>query len=535
MAEITKIEPLSGKNYKSWKYNIKLVLMERGLWGFVEGTENTPNSTATDAVRNAYRLRSDKAYSLIALSVDKSLQVHISSTTDPRAAWEVLQKQFECVSIAQIVRLNRKFYAATMKEGTDLMEHLTYMTSLAEQLRELKEEITPQKFATVVLGSLPESYDNFISSLNTTKVDELNWDNIKGLLIEEYKKREEKENKRCNVNFGGNGALFSDKGNSTWSRGRNYRRGGRSFGNTGNSRQHNRQGSNQSPKCYKCQQVGHFVKNCPLNRKHVHSSIAEHDCKQQNDDIALNSSMIRRKLDNHWYIDSGATKHMTLEKDLIVDFIKYEQPSKIYLGDNRVIEAYGQGKVRLSCYDESDAVQLILNKVLYVPDLSKNLLSVSAMTQMGAEGLFNDGKCVISKDGREITIGRLVDNKLYMVNTDEEAHIASTQSLSLEQWHCRFGHLNHTYIDQLIKDNLVEGMNCSTGKVNRECEACTQGKMHRLPFPKKSEKKTCQPLEMIHSDLCGPMNVDSIGGSKYLLTLTDDYTRYVSVLHQEQV
>ena len=46
--------------------------------------------------------------------------------------------------------------------------------------------------------------------------------------------------------------------------------------------------------------------------------------------------MIRRKLDNHWYIDSGATKHMTFEKDLIVDFMKYEQPSKIYLGDNRV-------------------------------------------------------------------------------------------------------------------------------------------------------------------------------------------------------
>ena len=92
MAEITKIEPLSGKNYQSWKYNIKLVLMERGLWGFVEGTETAPGSTATATVRNAYRLRSDKAYSLIALSVDKSLQVHISSTTDPRAAWEVFAK-----------------------------------------------------------------------------------------------------------------------------------------------------------------------------------------------------------------------------------------------------------------------------------------------------------------------------------------------------------------------------------------------------------------------------------------------------------
>ena len=68
------------------------------------------------------------------------------------------------------------------------MEHLTYMTSLAEQLRELKEEITSQTFTTVVLGSLLESYDNFITSLNTMKVDELNWDQIKGLLIEEYKK-----------------------------------------------------------------------------------------------------------------------------------------------------------------------------------------------------------------------------------------------------------------------------------------------------------------------------------------------------------
>ena len=161
MAEITKIEKLNGKNYQSWKYNIKLVLMERGLWGFIAGTETAPAETATVQVRNAYRLRSDKAYSLIALSVDKSLQVHITSTADPRIAWETLQKQFEFVSITQIVRLNRKFYAATMKEGTDIIDHLTYMTSLAEQLRELKEEISDKKFATVVLGSLPESNDNF--------------------------------------------------------------------------------------------------------------------------------------------------------------------------------------------------------------------------------------------------------------------------------------------------------------------------------------------------------------------------------------
>lgn len=79
-----------------------------------------------------------------------------------------------------------------------------------------------------------------------------------------------------------------------------------------------------------------------------------------------------------------------------------------------------------------------------------------------------------------------------------------------------------------MKGKLVEGMSCSSGEVNRECEACAQGKMHRVPFPKKSEKETYQPLQLVHSDLCGPMNVDSVGGSKYILTFTDDYTRYVT-------
>ena len=108
-------------------------------------------------------------------------------------------------------------------------------------------------------------------------------------------------------------------------------RGCRKFGNTESFRQRDRQGPNQGLKCYKCQQIGHFVKNCPLNRRQGHSSIAEHDCKQQDDSIALNSSTTCRNRDIRWYIDSGATKHMTFEKDLIVDFYEYEQPSKIYL------------------------------------------------------------------------------------------------------------------------------------------------------------------------------------------------------------
>ena len=151
-----KIKKLDGTNYQSWKFQMKLVLMEKDLWGFIEDVEV---NVATDSpeVQGKFRSRSNKAYSLIALSIETSLQPHIVTTTNPREAWCILENLFSFVSVTQIVRLNRKFYAASLEEASDLMIHITEMTSLAQQLRELGEDISSKKFATVILGSLPPS------------------------------------------------------------------------------------------------------------------------------------------------------------------------------------------------------------------------------------------------------------------------------------------------------------------------------------------------------------------------------------------
>ena len=117
MAEITKIEPLDGNNYQSWKYNTKLLLMERGLWDFAQKTETPPGETEAPAVRNAYKLKSDKAYSPIALSVSKSLQAHIMSNTDPVETWKTLQKQFEFISITQICSFKQEILHCKYERG----------------------------------------------------------------------------------------------------------------------------------------------------------------------------------------------------------------------------------------------------------------------------------------------------------------------------------------------------------------------------------------------------------------------------------
>lgn len=76
---------------------------------------------------------------------------------------------------------------------------------------------------------------------------------------------------------------------------------------------------------------------------------------------------------------------------------------------------------------------------------------------------------------------------------------------------------------------MVTGMNHNSNhNSERECEGCTLGKMNRNSFPKQSQGRATKPYEVIHSDVCGPMQVDSKGGSKYMLTFIDDYSRYVT-------
>ena len=113
------------------------------------------------------------------MNLEQSVQIHVMDTTNPMYAWEILEEQFSFVSVAQKVRLSRKFYTAKMEENDDLMEHLSVMGSLAQQLRELDEDISSHKFATTVLGSLPPSYDNFVTSLNARNIDDFHWDAIK--------------------------------------------------------------------------------------------------------------------------------------------------------------------------------------------------------------------------------------------------------------------------------------------------------------------------------------------------------------------
>ena len=85
----------------------------------------------------------------------------------------------------------------------------------------------------------------------------------------------------------------------------------------------------------------------------------------------------------------------------------------------------------------------------------------------------------------------------------------------------RLGHIGQDRMSRLVKEGLLKRL--TKVKLPR-CESCLAGKATAKPFGKAS--RALNPLELIHSDICGPMNVKARHWAFYFLTFIDDYSRY---------
>ena len=76
----------------------------------------------------------------------------------------------------------------------------------------------------------------------------------------------------------------------------------------------------------------------------------------------------------------------------------------------------------------------------------------------------------------------------------------------------------------MSRQGLVHGLP-ALKQVHTTCEACILGKHQCHPIPRHSMTITTRPLELVHSDLCGPFPHPSLQGSRYILTFIDDFSR----------
>lgn len=234
----------------------------------------------------------------------------------------------------------------------------------------------------------------------------------------------------------------------------------------------------------------------------------------------LTMAAVNNIKENYWYMDSCASSHMTKKDDWLKD--KEDCDTTIVAANNKNLRGTAKGSVNLKVRNGSKVEHINVKEVTYVLGIAANLLSVSKITDKGYLVNFDKkGFTVVNEKIKEVTVKGQRQDGVYMITpTEDKALFVNTTSDLM--WHQRLGHLNRRSILKL-RAKPAYGLN-EIVVSNETCEVCVAGKQNKLPF-QISGKRAKNLLDLVHSDLCGPMSVESIGGAKYFITFIDDHSR----------
>ena len=138
--------------------------------------------------------------------------------------------------------------------------------------------------------------------------------------------------------------------------------------------------------------------------------------------------------------------------------------------------------------------------------------------------------CWIQNKKRKLIGTGAPTGKLYKLNCDivsssvDRAFVAGEKESSnkINLWRQRLAHVISRQLHQLVE----KGVDLQSEDKMTFCEACVHGNMHRLAHPPLKDIKSTEKLQLVHTDVCGPMQTQSFGGNVYFITFTDDYSRY---------
>ncbi len=250
-------------------------------------------------------------------------------------------------------------------------------------------------------------------------------------------------------------------------------------------------------------------------------------------DTLANKLFLKKKILVFWskiLIDSGASKHMTCHEEILQNCQKFPRPQSVKLGDGRVVDALGFDNVKLRmAFKVSDVKNFTMFDVLYVPKLSRNLFSVGAAVRRENTVQFKKSRCFIRrKRGDFQGMETQRSDRLYQLDVEGSSpscHCASGDLVTASLWHQRLGYT--TKMKEL--KNLVNGVDLPAEKEVPFCEACVEGKLSRKPHKPVGEICSKRNLQLVHRDIWGPMQTESIGRSKYFVTFIDYYSRCLQI------
>lgn len=477
----SSIERLKGRdNYDTWKFVVQAYFEHEDMWQCVVGTDTT----------DAKKLI--KAKTKLILLVDPINHSHIKAAETAKDIWIALKNAFEDNGLTRRVGLLHTLITTRLCDSISVEAYVNQLVNTAHKLKGVGMDIPDEWIGTLLLAGLPDEYRPMIMGLESSGI-KITADSVKTKILQDVKSSAAAESEIDEL------AMFNKQ----------------KF-----ARRHQSNYTKNGMRCYECNGFGHYAKHCKAKNKKSAQSSAHASW------VLISSSCLlsNANITSEWYIDSGATSHMTMRKNILrnksVSSIK-----NVVVADNTSLPIECVGEVRMSVLNGNNVADLTIKKVQCVPKLCTNLLSVSQLVRNGYKVVFDDNGCVVyDRKSKKLVLSATMVNNMFRVDCAPANRCYKTADNDETMlWHRRLGHANEQYVKKTF--DLVSGMQYRPKNVGK-CVACVKGKQTRNTF-KNIGSRAQNILDLVHSDVCGPMTRPSIGSALYYVIFVDDFSRKV--------
>lgn len=508
-------------DYDHWSLLMENLLRSKEYWSVVQEGYTEPTEKEREALTEVQRkvlddrrLKDLKSKNYLFNSIDRSILRTITQKDTAKQLWDSMKVKYQGnarVRRAQLQTLRRDFELLAMKPSETVSDYFGRVMVVANDMRNCGEDMQDVKIVEKILRTLTEKFNYVVCSIEESKdIDTLSVDALQSsLLVHEQKfKKSSSEEQVLKVSYDERAG-----------------RGGRGFAARGRGGGRNRQAFNRATiECFKCHNIGHYQYECPKWNKQANYV----ECKEEEEELLLMTHVedVRARKGEAWFLDSGCSNHMSGDKELFTSLNENFKHS-VKLGNNSRMEVAGKGNIKLLL----NGMMSTITEVYYVPELKNNLLSVGQLQEKGLAILIQGGMCKIYHPEKGLLAeSEMSMNRMFILpvrcspatQSENCLHLSSVNQSQL--WHERYGHLNYRSLKLLYDKRMVIGLPQfqDTSKV---CVDCFEGKQQRKAIPKQSTWRAKEVLELIHSDICGPISPASNSGKRYILCFIDDFSR----------
>jgi hypothetical protein len=280
--------------------------------------------------------------------------------------------------------------------------------------------------------------------------------------------------------------------------------------------------------CHSCRKPGHLQRDCYARIK----------AEQEGSQAKALMAGLSASSSTAWLLDSGASHHVCSNRAMLGD-LRESRVKPVIRANHGVAQVVGQGTLRLRAPVRGLCKVVVIRDVLCVPDFVTKLLSVGKLNDQGMPVTFVRDMSVIGPYEATLAFAKRRVGLFHLTaepahagkSSDEGSGAVFVTTVACPKramlWHRRFGHLGFMNLSVLQQHGLVRGLDVPQDVFAQlealDCAVCQQTR----PWQPRgsSDSRSTHVLQLLHLDVCSPMQVPSLGGARCVVTVLDDFSR----------